>query len=256
MPAGASVKFDVVEDHARSDQIALAANQPCQVTDVGIAVKTLTHVSQQKLLGLKIQKGFLMPTLKERESKTYFIQNNSDILREFTVDHIVRTDWTRLTDQGDPQHGPAVYRFVLPVAVNKTAQKEIIEERTHQDKGKLVKDLNEETISAYLANPVPSADVKAALTKVKTLNAKIAETGKSLAEQEKQLKQTSDDQSRLRENLKTIPQASEHHKKFLDKFVNQETEIDVQQKAIRQLQATLLQQQRELDVFIANLTVE
>ena len=88
------------------------------------------------------------------------------------------------------------------------------------------------------------------------MNTKLAETAKNLAEQEKQLKLLSDDQARLRENLKIIPQTSEPYKKFLDKFVSQEGEIEGYQKQIRQLQATVQQQQRELDVFIAALTVE
>ena len=116
-----------------------------------------------------------------------------------------------------------------------------------------MKSVSEEKIREYLASPVPSAEVKAALNKVLGMTAKVADTAKNLADQEKQLKQLSDDQARLRENLKIIPQSAEPYKKFLDKFVAQETEIDGFQKQIRQLQATLQQQQRELDVFVATL---
>jgi hypothetical protein len=255
--AGDSVKFNVVEDQARCDQVSLAGAQPHYVTDAGIEIKTLIHLSQPKLLGLKVQKGFLLPTLKDRESQTYFIQNNSDITRDFTVDHVVRAGWTRLNDQGgDPQNGPAVFRFLLKVPVDKTAQKEIHEERTYQEKGKLVKDLSEETINGYLISPVPSADVKAALTKVLAMNARIIDTGKKLAEQEKLLKQLTDDQARLRENLKIVPQTAEPYKQFLEKFVSQEKEIDAFQKQIRQLRTALALQQRELELFVATLTVE
>ena len=97
------------------------------MASTGIQIKTLTHVSEEKLLVLKIQKGFLLPTMKSRESKTYFIQNYSDLDREFTVDHIVRAGWVRLTDQGDPQRGPDVFRFVLKAAQSKTATREIVE---------------------------------------------------------------------------------------------------------------------------------
>ena len=34
-----------------------------------------------------------------------------------------------MTEDGEPQKGPAVHRFVLPVPKGKTAQREIIEER-------------------------------------------------------------------------------------------------------------------------------
>ena len=134
---------------------------------------------------------------------------------------------------------------MLKVPQGKTAERRVIEERTYEEKGGLVKDLSEEKLHAYLASPVPSADVKAALTKVLAMTAKINETKKALDEQESQRQQLSTDQARLRENLKIIPQTSEPYKKFLDKFVTQETEIEGFQKQIRQLQATWQARQRE-----------
>ena len=255
VPAEKTITYDVVEDQARSDNVALSG-QPAYVATTGIQIKTLINVSEEKLMSLKIQKGFLLPTLKARESKTYVVQNYSDLDRVFSVDHIVRAGWVRLADQGEVQRGPDVFHFELKVPLNKTASREIIEERTHQEKGLLVKNVPEERLREYLANSAPSPDVKVALNKVLTMTAKIAETARSLAEQEKQLKQLSDDQARLRENLKIIPQSAEPYKKFLDKFVAQETEIDGFQKQIRQLQVTLQTQQRDLDVFVAALTVE
>ena len=74
--------------------------------------------------------------------------------------------------------------------------------------------------------------------------------------QEGQLKQLSADQARLRENLKIIPQSTEPYKKFLDKFVAQESDIEALQKQIRQLQITLTARQQEYDTFVAALTVE
>ena len=45
-------------------------------------------------------------------------------------------------------------------------------------------------------------------------------------------------------------------KKFLDKFVAQESEIEALQKTLRQTQAVLTSTQREFDVFLAALNVE
>ncbi len=256
VPAGKTVTFDVVEEQPRADGVALNS-QPQYVAGTGISVKYLVQADPEKLKALRIQKGFIMPTLKVRESKTYFVQNFSDVAREFTVDHIVPAGWIRLAGDGSVlQRGPDVFHFTLKTKVSETAKKEVTEERTFEQKGALVKDLSEEKLSEYLASPVPSPAVKAALAKVLGMNTKLAETGRNLAEQEKQLKQLSDDQARLRENLKIIPQNAEPYKKFLDKFVNQEGEIEGYQKEIRQIQAALQKQQRERDVFIGALTVE
>ena len=162
VPADKTVTFDVVEEEARADNVALN-NQPQYLAGTGINVKYLVHSDPEKLKALRIQKGFIMPTLKVRESKTYFVQNYSDIAREFTVDHIVPAGWIRLDAEGKPQQtGPEVFHFTLKTKVGETTKKEVIEERTFEQKGSLVKDLGEEKLSEYLASPVPSPAVKSA----------------------------------------------------------------------------------------------
>src|SRR5207248_5161346 len=105
-------------------------------------------------------------------------------------------------------------------------------------------------------NPATSADVKAGLAKALELARKVAETTKQLSAVEKQLDLLSKDQARLRENLKIIPTTSEHYKKFLEKFVGQETRIETLQNQIAQLQATLQTQEREYEVFVTTLNAE
>ena len=109
---------------------------------------------------------------------------------------------------------------------------------------------------AYLAGSVPGADVKAALTKALTMQAKVVGTQKELADVEKQLKTLNEDQARVRENLKIIPQTSDHHKTFLEKFVGQEKQIETFQTQIRQINATLQGAQRDYDQFVEKLNAE
>jgi hypothetical protein len=255
VPAGKVETFDVVEDQSRVDQHALHGGQPLYVANSGIQIKALTQVSEEKLMGLKIRKGLVLPTLKQRESKTYFIQNHSDIARTFTIDHIIRAGWVRLTD-GEPQKGPDVYRFDLAVEKEKTNHKEVVEEKTYQAPGKLAKDLPEAKIREYLASAVPSDAVKKALGDVLAKSAKLVETQKKLSDLEKQLKAISDDQGRLRSNLQIIPQTSDHYKTFLEKFVKQETEIEGLQKHIRETSAALLSLTKENESFLAALNAD
>jgi hypothetical protein len=249
--------FDVVEEQARVDHVALTKEPtPLYSVSLGVQIKPMVNVQEDKLVALKIHKGIVTPTWKTRESKTYHVQNLSEQDRKFTVDHVIRKDWTLIDAKGDARPGPDVYRFAMDVKKGKTDSQEIIEERVHTEKGKLLKDVPEAKLREFLAHPVPPADVKAGLTKALALLTKVSETSKQLAESEKSLKVVSDDQARLRENLKIIPPTSEPYKKFLEKFVTQETEIDGLQKNIRQTQATLQTAQREYDVFVATLTAE
>ncbi len=260
VPAGKTAEFQVVEEQARLDNFALTKAKdvtPHYAVGLGIEVKEVTKVAKDKLTGLRIQKGVLHPTYKMRESKTYLVQNLSSQDREFVVDHVVRPEWVLLGAADEVvKRGPEVFRFTIDAAKGKTASKEIVEELTIKDRVLSLKDLSENMLKEFLTSPVVSAEVKAGLAKWHGLSEKLAESQKQLAEVEKQLKTLSDDQSRLRSNLQIIPQTAEPYKKFLQKFVDQESEIEGFQRQIRQLQSAVQTQQRELTMFIAALNAE
>ena len=255
--AGKTVSHEVVEDQARLDTFTLvAANPPFYAIGLGIEVKQATEKQEEMLTGIKIHKGTLVPTWKMRESKTYYVQNLSDQDRDFTIDHIIRPDWVRIAEKGEKQPGPDVFRFTLKVAKGKTGNQGVYEEKTYKDKGKLLREFSEAKLREFMGNAATSEPVRTALNKALDLANKIAETSKQKSELEKQLDGLGKDQARLRENLKIIPPTSEHYKKFLEKFVSQETRIDTLQTQLQQVQATLQAQEREYETFILTLSVE
>jgi hypothetical protein len=249
-------EFKVTEEQARLDNFALsAAPAPYYAVGLGIEVKPVTVTTAPRLVDLKIKKGVLYPKFKVRETKTYFVQNLSGDKRVFTVDHVVRPEWRRLDDDQE-QAGPAVFRFQLEVHAGKTGNKTIVEEHTRQDTMPGIKEVPETKLREFLADPAPSADVKAGLTKALNLSGKLIEQKHQLDETTKELKALSDDQARLRSNLAIIPQSAEPYKQFLQKFVRQESEIDTFQRQIRELQTAVQKQQKEYDGFVAGLNAE
>lgn len=259
VPAGKTVKFEVVEEQARVDQFALVSvkdQKPYYAIGLGIEVKQVVHTDEEKLTELKIIKGNLYPRLKVREKTAYYVQNLSDQERNFAVDHVVRPEWVLLGKDGIDKRGPDVFRFTLEVKAGKTSDREVIEEKTHLGKIQSVKDTPDLKLQEYLASPVPSGDVKTALTRYLDLAGKLHDNQHKLKETDKQLQALSTDQARLRENLKIIPTTSEPYKKFLEKFVAQEAEIDGLQKQIRQLQSSVQGQEKEVAKLLANMNAE
>jgi hypothetical protein len=259
VPAGQTVKEEVVEEQSRADQFALASpggdQPPRYAVGLGIEVKPLVKTDPEELIGLRIVKGVLEARYKIRQSKTYFVQNVSDQKREFVVDHVIRPEWKRLGATGE-QAGPDVYRFVLEVPAGKTGHQEVVEERTRLDKTRVVKSAPETLLREFLLSPAPGARVKEALTTFLGLQGKLSESRRQLGDSTGQLDALSKDQARLRENLHVIPQSSEPYKDFLQKFVTQEREIEALQRQQRQLQASVLRQANEVEAFVANLNAE
>src|SRR5262249_22101632 len=149
-----------------------------------------------------------------------------------------------------------VQRVTLKLPTKKTTVREFIDERFVPEIVPPLATLTEERVKELLASPAGSAEVKAGLTKARDLQRKLRDAKAQQASVEGQLKALTTDQARMRDNLTIIPQSSEPYKKFLEKFVAQETEIENLQKLLRTAQSSVQQVQRDYDLFIANLNAE
>ena len=251
--AGATAKLVVSEEQPRNDDLAF----PVIAAAIGVEIKAVLHADQDKLVRLKANLGLVVPTLKSRETKSFFVQNLTDIDRDFTIDHVVRKDWTLLPGDGaKPVVGPHVHRFVLHVGKRKTAERDLVEERTFDGPAMLVKNVGEGTLRGYLAHPAVSAPMKAGLTKTIELRRKLEEGEKQVGNLSGQLKAASADQARLRDNLHVIPQTAEPYKDFLKKFVTQEAEIDALQRQVRVAETGLATALQEYQAFLTAWTAE
>jgi septal ring factor EnvC (AmiA/AmiB activator) len=108
----------------------------------------------------------------------------------------------------------------------------------------------------FISTPVCSTKMKQALEKAINLRSKMSFTSQELAEANKELKIITDDQARIRANMKELPQTAEIYKTYLDKFTKQEKEIEKLQASIKKLQETELAQRRDYETYLANLDVE
>src|SRR5581483_1934569 len=81
-------------------------------------------------------------------------------------------------------------------------------------------------------------------------------TGTVVGIEQQQLKMITDDQTRLRANLKEMPPTAAAYKRYLEKFDQQETQIESLQADIKKLQDTEHQQQKEFEDFLNNFSAE
>jgi hypothetical protein len=258
VPADKTVIFEVVEEQERYEDVAPThtAEQPLFGSVLGISVKLVLDKSEEKLVGLKLLKGQAIPQFRVRESRTYAMQNLSDLDRTLTVDHVVRPDWTVIGEKGDPEvRGPEVHRFKLSVPKGKTKAHALVEEKTVERPQPLA-EVAESQLRVFLASPTLTAEVRAGLTKVVAASEKLAATRKEVADLETTLNRKNKEQERMRENLKIIPMSSEHYKKFLDRFVTQEDELERLQRQLTELQADFARQQTEYQGLVTTLSKE
>jgi hypothetical protein len=223
--------------------------------DLGTEVNPVPSNDNGKLTSVKVVKGVLHSTTKLRESKSYTIKNRNEQERLVLLEHPVRHEFKLIDTDKPSETASDVYRFEVKVAPGKSETKTITEERLLNQQVQLT-NFTDDQIRVFLNNTVSSPKVKAALQEALDLRWAVAKTTREIQEQERQLKTITDDQSRLRANLREMPPTAAAYKRYLEKFDKQETEIEQLQNAMKTLQATEHQQRKEYENFLANLTVE
>ena len=81
-------------------------------------------------------------------------------------------------------------------------------------------------------------------------------TRREIEQQQRELSTITEDQKRLRANLKEMPATAQAYKRYLEKFDKQETQIEKYQADIKKLQAQEHSQQKALDDFLVAFSAE
>jgi hypothetical protein len=223
--------------------------------DLGTEVQAVPHSDNGKITSVKVVKGIIHTKTKIKESKTYTIANRNDSERVVLLEHANRTDF-KLTSEDKPwETARDFHRFKVTVPSGKTTKYTVSEE---QDFGSSVQITNsdDQSIRILINQKVTSDEVKKALEQAMALRNKLASTQREIQQQERQLNVITTDQDRLRKNIKEMPPEAAAYKRYLKKFDDQETEIERLQKLIKELQDSEHAQRKELENYLANLSVE
>jgi hypothetical protein len=223
--------------------------------DTGTEVKVEGKPGTDQLAAVKVVKGLLHATHKHRKSKTYLVKNRSGQDRTLVIEHPFQEGWDLVTPEKAAERTREVYRFQVAVKAGQAARHDVVEENRRVDIMKL-KGGDEAAVQYFLKSPVPSPQLKEALGKMQTLSGRLTDTRRDLAQAQAQLKEITDDQTRLRANFEKMPPTSAAYKRYLEKFDAQETEIEKLQVLIKAKQATEKTQAKELEDYVAALNVE
>jgi hypothetical protein len=223
--------------------------------DLGTEVEPVAKQDSDRLIAVKIDKGILHSVTKVRESVTYNVKNRSDQDRMLLIEHPFRADFKLVSKVEPVEHARNVNRFELKVAAGKTGSLSVVEE---QDRGEdvVLKESNDQRILFFVHSRGVSARVKKALRKALELRNTQAATASDLAAVQKELKDITDDQPRLRSNLKEVPKTDPLYKRYLVKLNKQETEIEKLQGRIKELQDTALRQGKAYEAYLSSLEAE
>ncbi len=223
--------------------------------DLGTEVQAVPHSDNGRITSVKVVKGIVYTTTKVKDSKTYTIANRNDTDRVVMVEHANRTDF-RLTSKDKPWETAAdVHRFKVTAPAGKTTEYTVSEEKDFGSNVVLTNS-DDQSIRIVINQPVTSPAIKTALERAMTLRGKMAATQREVQQQERQLNVITQDQDRLRKNLKEMPPEAAAYKRYLKKFDDQETEIERLQKLIKELQDSEHAERKAYESYLSSLSVE
>jgi hypothetical protein len=223
--------------------------------DLGAEVEVVPDVVKNELTRVALNKGLLYQTRKMRVAKTYKAKNRTQQDRLLVIEHPYDPEYKIVSKEQPSERARDVYRFEVKLPADKSASLDVVEERDVVQTVQLTSS-DDQTIRFFLSQSVCSDKVKAALQKAVELKSALAKTQQDLAKAAQQLKDVTDDQVRLRANIKELPSTSPVYKKYLDKFEKEEEQIEEMQASVKKLQEQEHKQRQEFEGYLGGLDVE
>jgi len=233
----------------------LAPGQERLVTyalDLKTEVEPKAEAGQQELVNVSVKKGVLIATHMMREEHAYHINYRDQKEKTLLIEHPYRADWQLIEPAKPSERTRDVYRFTLPIDAGKTAVLRVREEKQLTQTVQLI-DSGPETIMQYIRAKQISVRVKEALQRVVALRDRLSQTNARRNGLEQRIKDTTQEQTRIRENMSRLTQNSELYTRYVKKLDQQETDIETLRKDIDRLKGTEDEQKRELNEFLLSM---
>lgn len=223
--------------------------------DLAVDVDVKSLPKPEETMQLWIRKGTLWQKRKYTDDRTYTLTNKAATPRTVLVEQRVGQGWNLKTPEKADEETSTIKRFKVEVAQGKTETLQVLLEMPREE-AVILSNLGQDQIEMVMRARVISEPVKAALGRLITLRSAVDDTNRQIAQINNEIEEVSQEQGRIRENMKTLSQNSDVYRRYEKKFDTQETEIEGKRERVSQLRRTLNEQQQALTDFLTNLTVD
>jgi hypothetical protein len=223
--------------------------------DLGMEVAPEARESSNDMVAIKLVKGIFHATHKLRQAKLYTMKNRSEKPRRILVEHPYQAEWRLVGDAKPAERTRDLYRFEAKVEPGQSTKLLVAEEMKKFEQRALA-DLADEGVRILIQSSVVSPKLNAALEDALARRHKVAQVQQAVTAEEKALDAISNDQSRIRANLASVPPSSEAYKRYLKKLDDQETEIETRRAQVAKLRESARELRAAYDSFVGNLEVD
>lgn len=250
----------VIDDGGYAGDAQIEDIPPGQQRYLSYGVDLKMHVTPpeprtvQSLLTGKIANGVLSLDHKVVNTHEYELDNKGDTDKQVVIEHAIDPGATLVDTPKPIETTPQYYRFQGTATAHKVTTLTVKQEFVYTQTVALLTSAATDLMAVSKGGRLPAA-VRDAIIKVAALKQAVTETDRLIAERTKELADISTEQSRLRENMRTVGQTTAYYQRLLEKLNEQESHIERIQSERSALQAKRDSQHVELGAFTASLSV-
>jgi hypothetical protein len=223
--------------------------------DLEVTAQAEGRQQRSTVLTGKLVGGVLEVKRRLVQTQEYVVANKGTEDRALIIEHPIAHGWT-LVDTAKPvETTDALYRFREPLAVGETRKLTVNEERVESEAIALLP-ADYGTIEFYARTGEIPAGVREALAKAATLKRAYEATGQQIQQKQQRIDEITQEQERIRQNMRTVDQKSPYYQRLMTKLNDQETALDGLRGEIDRLRQQQEAQRTELEQYLANLTLE
>jgi hypothetical protein len=220
--------------------------------DLDLEVAPTSDSRPQNLISARIDKGVLIATYKQSRVQNYVIKNSGDKEKQVLIEHAIDPQWKLIAPKEPADKTRDMYRFAVAAGPDKPAELKIEEQQDIQQNVAL-SNLPDEAIRIYLSSKVVSESVKEALTEIVRRKTDLADLQRQNQQRAQEIATIDQEQSRIRENMKSIDRNTDLYNRYVKKLTDQEDRIETLREEARKLEQQVTEAQKSLDEFLSKL---
>ncbi len=222
--------------------------------DLQMLVDNTKNKQDSSILTGKIIKGVLQVQRKLVATQDYLADNKSDKDKTLIIEHPIRQGW-KLVDTDKPiETTQTLYRFKGAVSAGKSSKLTVKEELVQFETIQILP-ANIGMIEVYSRTGEIPKEVRDALVKAIQFKQAMVDTERQIEQHAQRLNQITEEQNRIRENMKTVDPKSPVYNRWLSKLNDQETQIEKLQTEREELIKQRDQQRKDLEDYLGGLSV-
>lgn len=226
--------------------------------DLGTEVNTESKPCPTYIISMRIEKGTLVRQNKAADEKVYKLRNKQAKEKTVLVEQAADSSW-KLVEPAEPyERTEKAMRFKVTVPANGTASLTVKTERIYGETI-VLSEIDLKSVDWYITNlggEVLSPAVREALQKVVAMRTELDRLARQRAANEQSLKESAEEQERIRKNLQVLQHNTDSYSRQLTKLDKLETQIETLREQVADIRKQEENQRTALETYLVNLTVD